>query len=54
MSEDAKLGTITYTLSNGIKVVLKPTDFAADEVIMTAFREGGKRIYAADQSPTFL
>ena len=54
MSEDAKLGTITYTLSNGIKVVLKPTDFAADEVIMTAFREGGKRIYAADQAANVL
>lgn len=39
--EDATLGTTTYELSNGVKVVIKPTDFAADEILMTGFWNGG-------------
>lgn len=50
MVNDPVLGTTTYTLSNGIKVVMKTTDFAADEVNMVAFREGGKQIYDASQA----
>lgn len=52
--DNAALGTTTFTLSNGIKVVLKPTDFAGDEVVMTAFREGGKRMYAPEQAANVL
>ncbi len=33
------------TLSNGVKVVLKPTDFKNDEILMTAFSFGGKSLY---------
>lgn len=29
-----------YTLSNGVKVVVKPTDFKADEIVMTAIAKG--------------
>ena len=50
IEEDKVLGTTVYTLSNGVKVVLKPTDFAADEVIMTAYRDGGKQIYNGNQA----
>lgn len=54
VAEDPALGITTYTLSNGIKVVLKPTDFAADEVIMTAYRDGGVRIYEPSQANNVL
>ena len=38
---DADLGTTTWTLSNGATVVLKPTDFKADEVLFAATSPGG-------------
>ena len=36
-----ELGITEWTLSNGIKVVLKQTDFKADEILMQAFSKGG-------------
>lgn len=46
-SEITPLGATEFTLSNGVKVVLKTTDFAADEILFNAFREGGLRTYNA-------
>ncbi len=40
-NSDAKLGTTTFTLSNGAKVTYKKTDFKADEVVFTAKSLGG-------------
>ena len=40
-------GSTVYTLSNGATVVVKPTDFKADEIRMDAFKEGGKNVYSA-------
>ncbi|MEO7496177.1 MAG: insulinase family protein, partial [Massilia sp.] len=37
-----KLGTTTLTLSNGIEVILKPTDFSNGRVTLSARRYGGK------------
>jgi zinc protease len=37
----AKIGTTELTLSNGVKVVLKPTDFNNDQVILGGVRYGG-------------
>jgi zinc protease len=37
----AELGVTDWRLSNGIRVVVKPTDFKADEVIIQAFSPGG-------------
>ena len=51
---DPKLGAQVLTLSNGIKVILKPTDFAGDEVLMYAFRKGGKRLYDYSQAANVL
>ncbi|MEM8528352.1 MAG: insulinase family protein [Bacteroidota bacterium] len=34
------------TLANGIKVVLKPTDFKNDEILMQAFSPGGHSLYS--------
>jgi zinc protease len=35
------VGVTEWTLSNGVRVALKPTDFKADEVRLTAFSPGG-------------
>ncbi|MEO6224134.1 MAG: insulinase family protein [Vicinamibacterales bacterium] len=37
-------GITEWTLSNGIKVVLKPTDFKADEILFRAFSPGGSSL----------
>lgn len=39
--EEGKFGSSVWTLENGIKVVLKHTDFKADEVLMTGRKKGG-------------
>jgi zinc protease len=39
--ENKVLGTTEWTLSNGIKVILKPTTFKKDEILLTAFGAGG-------------
>ena len=38
---DKNLGITYWELSNGVKVVLKPTDFKSDEILMRAFSPGG-------------
>jgi zinc protease len=40
-AERAELGVTEWTLSNGVKVVLKPTTNKADEVLFRAFSPGG-------------
>ncbi len=44
-AEDKRLGLTTLTLSNGIKVVLKPTDFKNDQVMIAANRFGGESLF---------
>lgn len=44
-SRDAQLGTITYTLSNGVKVTVKPTVFQKDEVLFSGVKYGGNNLY---------
>lgn len=36
-----ELGVTQWTLANGVEVVLKPTDFKQDEVLISAFSPGG-------------
>ncbi|RKR84775.1 zinc protease [Mucilaginibacter gracilis] len=43
--KDAGLGITTLTLSNGIKVVLKPTDFKNNEIMFGSFSPGGTSLY---------
>src|SRR6185437_11193341 len=38
---DKETGTTEWTLSNGAKVVLKPTDFKDDEILFGAYSPGG-------------
>lgn len=40
-----ELGIREWVLENGVKVVLKPTDFQNDEIQMSAFSPGGHSIY---------
>ena len=40
-SKDDKFGTTVFELSNGVKVVLKTTDFKDNEILMTATSPGG-------------
>ena len=40
-SENKALGLTTLTLSNGVKVILKPTDFANEQIYLSASRPGG-------------
>lgn len=50
VKENSQMGTKEFTLSNGVKVILKTTDFKADEVKMQAYRKGGKQAYGKDQA----
>lgn len=49
-TDNEVLGYTEYTLSNGAKVVVKSTDFAGDQIIMNAYREGGLRTFSPDQA----
>jgi len=42
------IGLVEWTLSNGVKVKLKPTDFKNDEVNFFAFSPGGTSLYSDD------
>ena len=42
---DNVLHTTTLTLSNGVKVVLKPTDFQNNQVLLSGFAPGGSSLY---------
>jgi len=45
------LNATTYTLSNGIKVTIKPTDFKSDEILFKGIKNGGTNNYGvADKS----
>ncbi|GEN77148.1 M16 family metallopeptidase [Chryseobacterium hagamense] len=45
---DARLGTTTWTLSNGAKVTFKKTDFKDDEIVFTARSMGGSSLISDD------
>lgn len=43
--ENKELGTTELILSNGVKVILKPTDFKNDQVVMNSSRFGGQYLF---------
>jgi len=45
IKKDNVLGTTDFTLSNGVTVTFKHTDFKNDQVLMSAVRPGGKNTY---------
>jgi zinc protease len=44
----AELDTTVLTLSNGVDVWLKPTDFKNDQVVISAYAKGGASVASAD------
>ena len=40
-SRDSATGVVRWQLSNGVRVLLKPTDFQADQVLLRAYSPGG-------------
>ncbi len=44
-SEEGKWGSTVWTLSNGIKVIVKPTDFQADRINLSGYKAGGTNRY---------
>jgi zinc protease len=43
--ENKELGYVTWTLSNGVTVIAKATDYKNDQVLMSATRYGGQFLY---------
>ena len=52
---DDDFGITTLELSNGVKVMLKPTEFKNDEILMSAYQFGGTSLASEDEylSATF-
>lgn len=44
-TKEQRFEATTYTLSNGIKVTVKPTDFKSDEILVKGVRKGGTGNY---------
>jgi zinc protease len=48
--QNTELGFTELTLGNGVKVILKVTDFKNDQVVMNATRFGGTSLYSLEDS----
>jgi zinc protease len=46
-----EIGTTVLTLSNGVEVWLKPTDFKNDQVVISAYAKGGASLASAEDYP---
>ena len=49
-TEAGPFGSTALTLSNGVRVVVKNTDFKADEIRMRAFSPGGTSIFGTEET----
>jgi zinc protease len=49
-----ELGLTEWRLSNGIRVLLKPTDFKADEILMSAWSPGGSSLVSDADYPSAM
>ncbi len=47
--EDSAAGITEFTMSNGVHIVVKPTQFKSDEVLFTAFGIGGTSLYSDEE-----
>ena len=48
-TEEGPFGSTALTLSNGVRVVVKNTDFKADEIRMAAFSPGGTSLFGTNE-----
>ncbi len=51
-SEAGKFGSTVWTLKNGVRVILKPTDLKADELIFSASCYGGRSLLTNEELPS--
>lgn len=49
-----KLGTTEWVLSNGVKVIVKPTDFKEDQVLLSGFAPGGNSLLKDADIPSAM
>ncbi|MBQ8270193.1 MAG: insulinase family protein [Bacteroidaceae bacterium] len=53
-TEEGVWGSTVWNLANGIKVIVKPTDFAADKVLLNGYSYGGTGRYAHNERVNLL
>ncbi len=46
-------GSTVWTLKNGMKVIVKPTDYKKDEVIMNIYQQGGNNLISTEDLNSF-
>lgn len=51
-SKETIYGATEWTLKNGIKVVVKPTDYQKEEVVVRIVNDGGRSIVATEDLPS--
>ena len=51
VDRDTLLDLRTYALANGVRLVLKPTDFETDRILVSGFAPGGNSTYPPDYLP---
>ncbi|MCD4795017.1 MAG: insulinase family protein [Bacteroidales bacterium] len=54
ISETTENGLTEYKYDNGVTVVIKPTDFKDDEILMTAFSYGGVSLISDEDIPSAM
>jgi zinc protease len=47
-TQDEAIGTTTLTLGNGVKVILKPTEFKNDQILINGYSFGGSSLASDD------
>jgi len=53
-SGNKELGTTEWVLSNGMKVVFRPSDIKEDELLIAGFREGGMSLLKEEDLPSAM
>lgn len=53
-TQNTTWGTTEWTLSNGAKVIIKPTKFKEDEILMTAIAKGGTSVFGDEKANSLI
>jgi zinc protease len=53
-TEQKPFGYTQWTLSNGVKVMIKKTDFKKDQVIMSSYSPGGSSVFSDEDMPSAM
>jgi zinc protease len=54
VSANKVLGTMEWVLSNGMKIVLRPSDIKEDELLLSGYREGGMSSVKEEDIPSAM